>query len=409
MRPLKLAEGIYDVGVKDWNIRDFHGYSTHMGTSYNAFLIVGSQKTVLIDTVKEPFVNQFMENISKIIDPKEIDILVSNHAEMDHSGALPRILHQIGADKPVYCSKMGERALSAHFPTRQINYQVVKPGTDISLGNYTLSFIETRMLHWPDSMFTFIKEAGILFSSDAFGQHYAWHENFDDEMGEGLFHHAKKYFANILLPYAGKVEKLLKSMEEMDLDIKMICPDHGILWRKNPREIIRRYGRWARHQSKEKVIVIYDTMWNSTEKMAKEIVDGARSTGVEVIPMSVRNWHRSDIMTELIDARALMVGSPTLNNGIFPTLCDVLCYMKGLKPQKKLGAAFGSYGWSGEAVKLLNKELDDMGFERLDDGLKTLYVPDKDQLTAAYDMGVRMGEAVKAKSNPTEEISPPLL
>ena len=398
MRPLKLAEGIYDVGVKDWNIRDFHGYSTHMGTSYNAFLIVDEEKTVLIDTVKAPFTNQFMDNISKIIDPKEIDFIVSNHAEMDHSGALPRVLHLIGKDKPVYCSKMGERALSAHFSTKDLNYQVVKPGTDMKLGKYTLSFIETRMLHWPDSMFTYVKEEGILFSSDAFGQHYAWHENFDDEMGEGLFHHAKKYFANILLPYAGRVEKLLEGVKGMNLDIKMICPDHGILWRKNPGKIIERYGSWARQETREKAIVMYDTMWNSTEKMAMEIVDGIRSTGVDVVPMSVRNWHRSDIMTELMDARALVVGSPTLNNGMFPTLCDVLSYMKGLKPMGKIGGAFGSYGWSGEAVKLINKELDEMGFERIDDGLRTLYVPDKDQLTAAYDMGVRIGEAVKAKS-----------
>ena len=397
MRPLKLAEGIYDVGVKDWNIRDFHGYSTHMGTSYNAFLIVDKDQTVLIDTVKEPFTNQFMENIAKVIDPRKIDFIISNHAEMDHSGALPRIRHIIGQDKPIYCSKMGERALSAHFATRELNYKVVKPGTQMKLGRYTLDFIETRMLHWPDSMFTYIKEAGILFSSDAFGQHYAWHENFDDEMGEGLFHHAKKYFANILLPYANRVEKLLESMENMGLNIKMICPDHGILWRKHPEKIIERYAKWARQESREKAIVMYDTMWNSTEKMAKEIADGIRSVCVDVVPMSVRNWHRSDIMTELMDARALVVGSPTLNNGMFPTLCDVLSYMKGLKPKGKIGGAFGSYGWSGEAVKLINQELDEMGFERIDDGLKTLYVPDKAQLTAAYDMGVRIGHAVVQK------------
>ncbi len=397
MRPLKIAEGIYDVGVKDWNIRDFHGYSTYMGTSYNAFLIVDDDKVVLIDTVKEPFTDQLMENIQKVIDPKKIDFIVSNHAEMDHSGALPKILHRIGADKPVYCSKMGERALSAHFNTKKINYQVVKPGTEMKLGKRTLSFIEARMLHWPDSMFTYIKEDGILFSSDAFGQHYASHENFDDEMGEGLFEHAKKYFANILLPFAPRILKLLESVEAMDLTLNMICPDHGILWRKHPEKIIQRYGEWARQETREKAIVIYDTMWNSTEKMAKEIVDGISYTGVEVIPMSVRNWHRSDVVTELLDAKALVVGSPTLNNGIFPTLCDVLSYIKGLKPCGKLGAAFGSYGWSGEAVKILNKELDIMGFERIDDGLRALYVPDEKALTEAYGYGVRIGKAIKSQ------------
>ncbi|WP_300667382.1 flavodoxin domain-containing protein [Desulfoluna sp.] len=402
MRPLKIAEGIYDVGVKDWNIRDFHGYATHRGTSYNAFLIVDDDKVVLIDTVKEPFTQELLENIRKVIDPKKIDCIISNHSEMDHSGALPRVLHLIGEEKPVYCSKMGEKALTAHFNDKKINTQVVKPGSEMKLGKYTLSFIETRMLHWPDSMFTYIKEAGILFSSDAFGQHYASHENFDDEMGEGLFDHAKTYFANILLPFAPRVEKLLESIQDMGLTLNMICPDHGILWRKHPEKIIARYGAWARQENREKVIVIYDTMWNSTEKMAKEIVDGARSTGVEVIPMKVRNWDRSDIITELMDARALVVGSPTLNNEIFPTLCDVLTYIKGLKPRGKLGAAFGSYGWSGEAVKLLNKELDAMAFERIDEGLRTLYVPDKESLKASFDYGVRIGEAVKAKSSAQE-------
>jgi len=183
----------------------------------------------------------------------------------------------------------------------------------------------------------------------------------------------------------------------MGLKLNMICPDHGILWRKQPEKILEHYASWARQETKDKVIVMYDTMWNSTEKMAKEIVDGARSTGVEVIPMSVRNWHRSDIMTELMDAKALVVGSPTLNNGIFPTLADVLSYMKGLKPQGKLAATFGSYGWSGEAVKLLNKELEAMEFEMIDDGIRTLYVPDQDALKESFDFGVRIGEAVKAK------------
>lgn len=398
MRPLKIADGIYDVGVKDWNIRDFHGYSTYRGTSYNAFLIVEDDQVVLIDTVKEPFTQQFMDNIRKVVDPKKIDFIISNHAEMDHSGALPKVLHQIGEDTPVYCSKMGERALCAHFNDKKINTRVVTPGTEMAIGKRTLAFMETRMLHWPDSMFTYLKEDGILFSSDAFGQHYASHENFDDEMDEGLFEHAKKYFANILLPFAPRVEKLLASVQEMGLTLNMICPDHGILWRSHPEKILERYAAWARQETREKVLVIYDTMWKSTEKMAKEIVDGVRSTGVEALPMHVRNWHRSDIMTELLDAKGLVVGSPTLNNGVFPTLCDTLAYIKGLKPQGKLGAAFGSYGWSGEAVKLLNQELDTMGFERLDDGLRTLYVPDKEALTASYDYGVRIGNTVKAQS-----------
>lgn len=392
MEPRKIVPGVYDVGVKDWNIKDFHGYSTYLGTSYNAFLIVG-EKIALIDTVKKPFADQLMDNISTIIDPGKIDYVISNHTEMDHSGALDRVLHRIGEDKPLYCSKMGFKNLPLHF-RRKWNYRPVQSGDELNLGQKTLVFLETRMIHWPDSMFTYLKEDKILFSSDGFGQHYAGFEQFDDQLGEAVMEHAKKYFANILLLYSTHIQKLLEQLLTLGLEFKMICPDHGVYWRQDPGRIIDAYLRWCRQETEKKAVVIYDTMWKSTEKMAEAIAAGISAEGVDVRPMKLRKWHRSDIMTEVLDARAVVVGSPTLNNQLFPTVADILTYMKGLRPLNKLAAAFGSYGWSGEAVKLINKELEAMKFEIIDPGLRVQYVPDKEALDQCYQAGRRIGRAV---------------
>jgi len=392
MKPVEIAKGIYDVGVNDWNIRDFHGYSTHLGTSYNAFLIMDS-KIALIDAVKKEFSDELIENISQIIDPRKIDVVVSNHTEMDHSGGLARIMHRVGEDKPLFCSKMGQKNLSLHYP-QHFNYHAVENGETLSLGHHTLTFMETRMLHWPDSMFTYLNEEKILFSSDAFGQHYAGFEKFDDRMIDDIMPHAKKYFANILLPYAPLILKLVEQVTAMGLDIRMICPDHGILWRKDPGKIIDAYVRWSRQDTVRKAVIVYDTMWQSTEKMAHAIASGLSEQGVAVHPMRLRKWDRSDIMAEVLDARAVVVGSPTLNNGLFPTLGDFMTYMKGLKPKNKIGAAFGSYGWSGEAVKLLTQELDGMKFEMIDPGMKVQYVPDEKALAACFEMGKKIGMAM---------------
>ncbi|TYT74967.1 FprA family A-type flavoprotein [Desulfobotulus mexicanus] len=392
MRPVEIAPNVFEVGVRDWNIRDFHGYSTPAGTTYNAFLIRG-ETNVLIDTVKAEFTEELLSNIRAIMDPKDIDIVVSNHTEMDHSGGLPRIMAAVGQDKPLYCSKMGAKNLARHF-RENWNLKEVSSSEEISIGSgRTLMFIETRMLHWPDSMFTYLKEDGILFSSDAFGQHYAGSEIFDDQMDMSeLLFHAKKYYANILLPFSALIAKLLKAVGEMGLKLNMVCPDHGILWRKDPGVILDAYDRWSRQETQNKAVVIYDTMWHSTEMMADAIVSGLVEAGVEQVrPISVRRSHRSDIMTEIMDAKVVMVGSPTLNNQIFPALMDVLTYMKGLKPQGKIAAAFGSYGWSGEAVKLLNAELAGMGFELPEEGLRIQYVPERDQLTLCHGLGMRMG------------------
>jgi len=393
MNPIEIAKDIYDIGVNDWNIRDFHGYSTYQGTSYNAFLIV-DEKIALIDTVKKEFSDQLLENITKIVDPKKIDYVISNHTEMDHSGSLPRVMHKIGEDKPLYCSKMGLKNLSRHFPQKW-NYHGIANGESLSLGKRTLTFLETRMLHWPDSMFTYVKEDKILFSSDAFGQHYAGHEKFDDQIGDSIMPHAKKYFANILLLYSPLILKLLEKVAELGLEIDMICPDHGIIWRKDPGKIINAYAKWASQEPEQKAVVVYDTMWHSTETMAEEIAQGIVEEGVIARPMHIRSSHRSEIMTEVLDAAAVIVGSPTINNQLFPTVSDFLTYMKGLKPKNKIGAAFGSYGWSGESVKLITQELEAMKFDIIDPGVKIQYVPDQDGKNACLELGRKIGKAIK--------------
>ncbi len=392
MKPIKLAEGVYDVGVIDWNIRDFHGYSTKNGTSYNAYLII-DEKVALIDTVKSPFSDELISNISQVIDPKKIDLVVSNHTEMDHSGSLPKIMHLIGEQKPLYCSKMGEKNLKRHFPHKW-NYHAVKEGETLSLGKSTLTFMETRMIHWPDSMFTYLNKEKMLFSSDGFGQHYAGFEKFDDLAGERAMVEAKKYFANILMLYAPRILKLVEKVVTSGIEIKTICPDHGVIWRKDPGKIIDAYIRWSKQEAKNKAVVIYDTMWHSTEAMARAIASGISSEGVQVKPIHIRKSHRSDIMTDVLDAKAVIVGSPTLNNQMFPTVADILTYMKGLKPINKIGGAFGSFGWSGESVKLVTRELVDMKFDILEPGVKIQYVPDDKGLAACFEYGQQIGRAV---------------
>jgi flavorubredoxin len=394
-KPIEIAKGVFSVGCRDWDIRDFHGYSTYEGTSYNAFLVLG-EKNVLIDTVKEHFGDELLANISKVIDPKLIDIVISNHTEMDHSGSIPKLMHKIGEDKPIYCSKMGAKNMEAHF-NRKFNFQVVGTGDTLEIGNRTFSFLDTKMLHWPDSMFTYLAEEAILFSSDAFGQHYAGDMFFDDEIGDEIMPHARKYYANILLHFSPRVQALLKDVAKLNLKIDMICPDHGILWRDNPSKIIDAYDTWSRQEPTKKVVVIFDSMWESTAKMARAITSGVESEDVNVRLMNTRKWHRSDIITEILDAGAIAVGSPTLNNNIFPVIADVMTYIKGLRPQNKIAAAFGSYGWSGEAVKILNKDFEEMKLTIIDPGVKIQYVPDEADLERCFELGVKLAKTLKEK------------
>lgn len=398
MKPTKIAENIYWVGAIDWDIRDFHGYSTYRGTTYNAYLIM-DEKITLIDTVKSSMKAELIARIREIVDPAEIDYIVVNHVEMDHSGALPDMIELIKPEK-IICSTMGQKALVQHFHRADWPYEIAEPGKDISLGAKTLSFMETRMLHWPDSMFTYVKEDKLLFSSDAFGMHLATSERFDDQVDPAILREElTKYYANILTLYSPQVKKLIAKVQEIGLEINMIAPDHGVIWRTNPMMAIEAYDRWSRNESQDNALIIYDTMWHSTEKMAKEVSLGLQDEGISVKMLNLRYNHRSDVMREVLEAGAIILGCPTLNNGLLPRMAGFLMYMRGLRPTNKIGAAFGSYGWSGESVKLLNETMTEMKFDLIDEGIKAKYVPEVGELAACVELGRKVGQALKAKSS----------
>ena len=394
MKAREIKKDIYWVGAVDWNMRDFHGYSTLKGTTYNAYLLM-DDKITLFDTVKKEFKGDLVHRIRDIVDPRKIDYIVVNHVEMDHSGSLPEMIDIIGPEK-VFCSSMGKKALLSHFHRDDWPCEVVEPGQTISLGKRSVTFMETRMLHWPDSMFSYIPEERLLISSDAFGQHWATTERFDDEVDLGeLMYHAAKYYSNILLLFSNLVRKLLKNVRELGIEIDMIAPDHGLIWRSNVDGILHAYGEWAEQKARRKALVVYDTMWHSTEKMARAVADGIEQEGVSVKLMDLSVNHRSDVITEVLDAKAIVLGSPTLNNGMLPRMAEFLTYMKGLRPAGKIGAAFGSYGWSGEAVKLLNQWMEEMKFELPEPGIRIKYVPEHPDLKECVEMGRRIGRAVR--------------
>ncbi|MCL6466275.1 MAG: flavodoxin domain-containing protein [candidate division WOR-3 bacterium] len=389
-RAVQISDRVYWVGAIDWAVRDFHGYSTNRGTTYNAYLII-ADKVTLIDTVKAPFKDELLSRISSVISPEKIDYIVSNHAEMDHSGALPAIIEAVKPNK-VFASVMGVKALKEHFHFEQ-ELIPVKDGDSLSLGSLTLNFLETRMLHWPDSMVSYLVEERLLFSQDGFGMHWATGARFADELNyETLRYEGAKYYANILLPYSTLVLKLIERLRQLQLPIDIIAPDHGPIWRKDPMQVVYWYQEWAEQRPKRKAVVVYDTMWGSTDILARVIADALAEKGIETKVMRLRANDRSDVMTEILDAGAIVFGSPTLNNNIFPTVADVLTYIKGLKPKNKLGAIFGSYGWSGEAVSILADELKEMGVELVAEPLRVKYVPDKEALGKARELGYTVAE-----------------
>ncbi len=386
----KITDDVFWVGAIDWSLRDFHGYAIHHGTTYNAFLIL-ADKITLIDTVKAPFKHEMLSRISSIINPEKIECIVSNHSELDHTGCLPDVIRLIRPEQ-ILASTMGQKALMEHFPIEQ-EITAVKDGENLSLGNKTLTFIETRMLHWPDSMFTYLKEDRILFSQDAFGMHLATSERFNDELEFGLLkREAAKYFANILLPYAALIPKMAAKLESLNVASGIIAPDHGPIWRKDAAAILKLYSRWAQLKPTRKAVIVFDTMWQSTAKMAAAIAEGLISKGVKVELMHLGASHRSDVATELLDAGALIVGSPTINNNLFPTVADTFTYIKGLKRRGLIGAAFGSYGWGGEAVKQIEVALDEMKVERIAESVKVKYVPDDEALQNCFNLGVQVAE-----------------
>ena len=355
------------------------------------------EKIALFDTVKKGFRSSLLHNIRGLTDPEKIDYIVVNHVEPDHSGELSEIIKIVKPEK-IICSKMGKKALLDHYHQEDWPYHVVETGDEISLGKKTISFIETRMLHWPDSMFSYLKEDKLLISSDAFGQHWATSERFADEVDEPeLMRHAAKYYANILLLYSSHLQKLLATVQEIGLEIDMIAPDHGLIWREDPLKIVAKYDQWSKQEPAEKALIIYETMWNSTATMARAIYDGLMEEGVSVKMIDLKYNHRSNIMTEVLDAKAIIMGSATLNNQMMPGVADILTYMKGLKPQNKIGAAFGSFGWSGEAVKQINKSFEEMKIELVDDGQRIKYVPTHKTLAPCVELGRKIGKAIKNK------------
>jgi flavorubredoxin len=396
-RAIKISDAVYWVGAIDWSLRDFHGYLTSRGTTYNAYLILADTIT-LIDTVKAPFYDEMLSRIASVVEPQKIRFIVSNHAEMDHSGSLPTLLKTINPEH-VYASAQGVKALAEHYHMDG-KFVAVKEGQSLSLGNKKVTFVETRMLHWPDSMFTYLPDEGILFSQDAFGMHLASSERFADELSaEILEHEAAKYFANILMPFSPLVLKLMERVVDLGLSIRILAPDHGPVWRSHATRIMELYLKWSVRKPTRKAVVIYDTMWESTAGMAQALGDGLLDGGATPKLMPLKSNHRSDVATELLNAGALIVGSPTLNNGIFPTVADALTYIRGLKPQRLVGAAFGSYGWSGEAVDQITEILTGMKVESVGEGLKVRYVPNKEALEKCHALGKRIAERIVSNSN----------
>jgi len=391
MTKVMLREDVYWVGAIDWNLREFHGYSTHHGTTYNAYLII-DEKVALIDTVKAPFYQEMLSRIKEIVDPKDIDYVVSNHVEMDHSGSLPMMMKEARKAKVITVERCGESGLKDNFHA-DWELTPVKEGDEISLGKRKLAFIPIPMLHWPDSMATYLVEDEILFPNDAFGQHFATSKLFDDEVDlEAVMAEATKYYATILMPFG---DLILRALDKLSgLKIKMIAPSHGIIWRSHPERITNSYAAWGRGDTKSKALVIYDTMWGSTEKMAQALAEGIGEAGVEVRLYGLSQSDRSDIIKEILGAKGIIVGSPTINNGMLPTVAAFLCNLKGLKPKGKVGAAFGSYGWAGAAVKQIEEELGKAGVEVIKSDLAIKFVPDEDAIKKCIDFGRAMASKI---------------
>lgn len=376
MEPCQVKEGIYWVGALDWSVRNFHGYTTNRGATYNAYLIM-DEKITLIDTVKAPFADELLERVSKIVDPSKIDYLISNHVEMDHSGAIPRMMKECPNATIVTSAPSGLKGLKAHYG--EYHYQTVKGGDTLSLGKRTLTFVTTPMLHWPDNMVTYCPEEKILFSNDAFGQHYASTERFDEETDLSVvLHEAKKYYANIIMCYGKQTKGALSVVEGLDIDI--IAPSHGIIWKKHIPQILEAYHTWSDNAPQTGAVVVYDSMWHSTETIAKTISEAFAAKGVPAKLMDLKENHISDIVIDVLTSKYIAVGSPTLNNNMMPTVASFLCYLKGLSPKNRQAFAFGSYGWGGQSIKQVEDELKNCGFDICMDAIRVTYIPQQEQL-----------------------------
>ena len=391
MEKIELKPNIFWVGGIDWDIRNFHGYSTNRGTTYNAYLII-DEKITLIDTVKPKFNGEMLSRIKEIINPKKIEYIVSNHVEMDHSGSLTEMT-ELCPNATIITSTRGEKGLKKHYK-KNLNLKVVESGDTLNIGKRNLTFVHIPMVHWPDSMVTYIKEDKLLLSNDSFGQHIASSERFDNEIEWGILkEEAAKYYANIVMPYGSQVEKALSTIE--NLDINMIAPSHGIIWKNNIKNIISEYKKWSKHESENRALIIYDTMWGSTEKIAYSLREGINETGLNVSLRNLKTSHFSDIISEIMTSKLILFGSPTLNNGLLPTMGGFLSYMKGLRPRNKIGFVFGSYGWGGQAVGEIEKIINDLSWELPVKSVNINYIPDENDLKEIKNIGNKLGNYLK--------------
>ena len=392
----KLTDRVTWVGKVDWELKRFHGdeLSTFRGSSYNSYLI-RDKKTVLIDTVWLPYGREFVKNLKQEIDLNKIDYIVMNHNECDHSGALIELMREI-PDTPIYCTAKGEAIIRGHYH-QDWNFVNVKTGDKLELGETTLTFIEAPMLHWPDTMFCYLSGEEILFSNDGFGQHYATESLYDDLVCmDEVMQEAEKYYANILAPFSPLVARKVKEILGLNLPLKMICPSHGIIWRNNPGSIVEKYLLWSDAYQKDQVTIVYDTMWQSTRLMAQAIADGIREQlpNTTVKLYNAAHTDKNDILTEVFHSRAVLVGSPTINNGFSYAIAGILEMLKGMKLKKKKGGAFGSYGWSGEGIKLITEHLKAAGIEPVNEGTRTMWVPDQDALAQCREYGKQFAAAL---------------
>lgn len=385
----KITDKVTWVGKIDWELKEFHGneYSTNKGSSYNSYL-VRDKKTVLIDTVWQPYDREFVTRLKQEIDLNEIDYIIANHGEIDHSGALPELLREI-PNTPIYCTAKGAQILKGHYH-EDWNFVTVKTGDTLDIGESKLVFVEAPMLHWPDSMFTYMTGENILFSNDAFGQHYATESLYNDKVDTAeLMAEAIKYYANILTPFSGLVIKKINEVLGFNLPVDYICTSHGVIWKENPTQIVEQYMKWADNYQENQITLIYDSMWNATRKMAEGIAEGIKKVDntVTIKLMNAGKEDKNDIVTEIFKSKAVLIGSSTINNGYLHSIGGLLEMVKGLKFKNKKAAAFGSYGWSGEAVKQLTEQLNKCGFEVVDDGLRALWVPDEEAIEVCSSYG----------------------
>ena len=385
----KINEYVTWIGKTDWELKKFHGdeFTTVKGSSYNAYLIQ-DEKTVLIDTVWLPYDKEFVSNLKQEIDLNKIDAIIIQHGEVDHSGALMELMKEI-PNTPIYCTANGVKSIKGQYH-QDWNFIPVKTGDSLNIGKHTLKFIEAPMLHWPDTMFTYMEGADILFSNDGFGQHLASEHLYADEVDDAeLWEQALTYYANILAPFSMLVTKKINEILAMNLPIKMICPSHGLIWRKNPEQIIQKYLDWANNYQENQITILYDTMWNSTRKMAEAIAEGIQKKDKQVTIkiMNTSKDDKTEVLTEVFKSKAILVGSPTVNNGYLHSIAGILEMIKGMKLKNKVAATFGSYGWSGEAVNQITESLKKAGFTVNTEGIKVMWTPDKDMTKQCIEFG----------------------